>query len=240
MNKFLAGIGLCAFACATTAASADDVALTFNGLTGGGVTMRVHYEDGGGTDRTLSTAAGRFEWNGNTVNSFCVELTQYAGSGNFDCVGLDADGAPFSDDQVDAIAKLYEQFSDGALDFTGGATNDNLIEAAAFQMVLWEIVSEKTSVGDATDWDIEGGTTSFSSLTSSGTGALFSQAESRAVTMLTAIQGSSLLNSAWIDRLRLLQHDQKQDQLILVPLPAPLAFGALGVLGVMIGRRRFR
>ena len=237
MNKYLAGFGLCALASATTGASAETLDLTYGGLVGGGVAVNVTHSGG-----SLNTAAGLFQWNGGTAHSFCVELTQYVGTGttSYDCTTLEAASTDLAtaigavdDTELAYIAELFEKHSAAALAFTSPGNTTDLTEAAAFQFALWEIVYEGTGA-----WNVGSGDTFMEQFTTGGNGGLVGAAVTMANEWLGGLTGT--VSDAWLQRVVLLTNGNRQDQVLLVPLPAPFAFGALGVLGVMIGRRRFR
>jgi hypothetical protein len=212
---------------ATGSAQADQ--LSFQGLTGGGVALRVNHSGG-----SINTWAGRFEWHnattGDDIVSYCIELTQFTpqGFGEYTETSL---GSILTTARAEALAELFEDHGAQSLAFSSPGDETDLTEAAAMQMAVWEIVSE-TAEGT---WNVLAGSTSFQSR--SGTNSqLFGAALSLAQNWLNALDGT--FDPASLDRIVAITSDGNQDQIIMVPLPPPLAFASLGILGVIAARRR--
>lgn len=228
-HKILGGVIVAAALAVTASAQADD--LDFLGLTGGGVALKVHHSGG-----SINTWAGRFEWHnvttGEDLVSYCIELDEYTPQnlGTYAETGL---GSILSTARVNALAELFEDHGEQSMAFSSPGDDGDLTEAAAMQMAVWEIVSE---AAEGT-WDVLAGTTSFEAR--SGTNSnLFSDALSMAQDWLNNLDG--VFDAASLDRIVAITSDGNQDQIIMVPLPPPLAFAGMGILGVIAARRRTR
>lgn len=155
--------------------------------------------------------------------TYCIDLTQYAGDGVFNLVGLreapittpaPADKWELGQDQADALNALYNAH------FAGVDTN---AEAAAFQAAVWEIVFDWASV-DAGTFALAGGTVRVHNNISATTfNSYVSAARAR-------IDTTSMLGA--------LTSEGRQDQLVVIPLPGAGVMGAAGMLAIGARRRR--
>lgn len=202
-------------------ASADTVDLKYLG-TGAGKSVSI---SGPGPHSSVFAGQLRHEMDGQDVTTFCVEVAQLVGGGSaytYDVVDLSAapgQPGPMGNDRKEAVRVLY--------DLAGGAqfgANNTL--AAAFQVALWELVFD-FEVGDSASIDLQDGAFK---LNSGGT------VESSANAWLGQIMANYGSGST---ALAGLHHDHKQDQVVVVPLPAPVALGLVGLIGVA-GLRRLR
>lgn len=181
---------------------------------------------------TFSNGSGRgAELQGN-IYTFCVDLLEHTSrtSSEFQVVDVEqAPGAPMGAAKANAIRDLYA-FSDGR-HISGGSDF-----AAAFQLAIWEIVSDFDTNLGRSSLDIEGGAfeaykTNGSSLSSgvlSALGDLFN-----AIGVVAARQDGMNVYAV--------VNDGKQDQLVemtAVPLPSAAGLGAAGILGLAGFRRR--
>lgn len=208
-------------AAVASVASADTVDLKFLG-TGAGQTVSIA---GPGPYTNVFAGQLRHEMDGQNVTTFCVEIAQLVGGGSaytYDVVDLaQAPGlpGPMGNDRKEAVRVLY--------DVAGGAqfgANNTL--AAAFQVALWELVFDFAG-GDSASVDLHSGAFE---LNSGGT------VETSANAWLGQIMANYGSGST---ALAGLHHDHKQDQVVAVPLPAPVALGLAGIIGVA-GLRRLR
>src|SRR5690606_15192937 len=105
-------------------------------------------------------------------------------------------------------------------DVAGGAQfGTNNILAAAFQVALWELAFDFQG-GDSTSIDLDDGAFELNS-----TGSVKTTANGW-LGQIMANFGSGQTHLAG------LHHDHKQDQVVVVPLPAPVAMGLAGLIGV--------
>ncbi len=125
---------------AATIASADSVNISFDGISanyGRGVDVALSggltFADG---DPTKRVWAGQLSHtvNGESLKTFCTELTQWAHSGVYDII--EVAGAPATDPMgAGAAQAIYRLFNAT----NGGADIDSNDKGAAFQAVVWEI-----------------------------------------------------------------------------------------------------
>lgn len=234
-------IGIAAAAMMSAPALGSQISAHFVGVEGKSITYA--YDDGS-TSFGSTTTAGRFVWNaigdsdafsdGQEFHSFCTELLQNVNPGNdytYDCVSPTDVPSPngglfegMSDDQASILSSLFSQHYATAVEGTN-------TEAAAFQIAVWEIVYERS---DGVDYgDGQSAATGLSAgngwLTLSGNNGATSLANTWLASLFNLGINSSLLG---------LTSTSAQDQITIVPLPAPVALAGLGLLGVALGRRR--
>jgi hypothetical protein len=164
------------------------------------------------------------------LKTFCIELTESVSKStrSFELVDVPDAGdvaGSMSDAKAGALAALYN-FADGA-QFNDSASASNRNFAAAFQLAVWEIVYDYT--GADSSLNITRGLLRGSNL-NSGTQAFLAQ-------MLAAIMGDQF--STNMNGLRAVINPHYQNQLVMVPLPAPLLIGLAGLALVPFVRRRF-
>lgn len=162
------------------------------------------------------------------LTTFCVDVTEFVSSQSRVYDVSDLTDAPvyqgnagMDQHKADAIGRLYS-FADGQQ----YGTSRNF--AAAFQIAIWEVVSDmdtestalSVSDGDFRAWNLNSGTTTF-------------------LDMLLGVAGDDDVLIS--NRVMALTNDGSQDQMfeVVVPLPTTGAMAAVGLAGAgFIGRRR--
>jgi hypothetical protein len=155
--------------------------------------------------------------------TYCIDLTQTAGDGTFNLVGLreapvttpvPSDKWEIGEDQADALNALYNAHF---------ASVDTNAEAAAFQAAVWEIVFDWASVDNNT-FALNGGTVRVHNNISATTFNTFVNA-ARARGDTTSVLGA-------------LTSEGRQDQLVVIPLPTAGLMATAGMLALGARRRR--
>lgn len=238
MNKFL--LAAMAFSIVGSAAMADTVNMKFTGtaqgrnakITFGSNTQNVF---SGQLKHTISGGTGSAAaLNGNWL-TFCTDITQHVTSTNkvYDVVNVSQvpAGSPMGVAKAGLITSLYNVAGNNALLV---AANTDL--ASAFQLAVWEIVSDFNPSAGRSSLSITNGW--FNAKNTDGS-ALPTVIANYLTTWFDAIAGGSPVtgNSALVG----LANGDAQDQIISVapPIPAPgsLALAGLG-LGLIARRRR--
>lgn len=222
---------LAAAAAIGASASADTVDLAFSGHTG---LNTVNLS--GGTGFNGNHAAGHLTHTitsgpraGQTFNTFCIELAEFAngGSSSYEIVDLaDAPRSNSPDDQDDNY---------------GQTKADAVIAVVSKAVDLgWIDINLQATPGSL---DAENNADRMSAIQAAIWGALFgSSASSSDVDVAAALTslGNQSLNNSTFDlmksRLRAVVADGEQDQLYVIPLPQA-AFAGLGMLGLCAGVR---
>lgn len=233
---------------ATGAATAADYEVEFNGSFG----LNVIYTFDGGAPTNVK--AGVMNWTvlsssssefpnyapGAHVKSFCIELNQFVGE-NYDGAAVtDAPvpgdpGAPdISNIRGQLISELFGRHRAEALS-TEGSLPERRSRAAAFALALWELTHEGSNSDDG---QLVSG--DMLDVTEGDFSAVQLNGNSNALTManawLAGLQGGAGINEnlyAWVN-------SENQDQMVFIPLPAPLALAAVGVVGMALSRRRLQ
>lgn len=229
----------------TPLATASEYEMDFLGTFG----RQVEYSLNGG-EVTGDVKAGLFNWTvvssnadghpnfspGAHVQTFCMELTQFVGP-DYDGADLQdfnsADpGAPsISDTRAALVSELFGKYY-GATQNESVPLNSRMDRAAGFQLALWEILHEGTNADDLAL--IPGGMLDISS----GSFTAWQLDSDRAVSIANRWLGELTGNGnmspnlyAWVD-------PDNQDQVVFIPLPAPAMIAGVGLLGVVLARRR--
>lgn len=214
-------------------ASADTVKLQYVG-TGAGTSVNITGPGYSGgvfagqlrhafTDGTGAATA----WSGTTQTTFCVEVAEYVTNSPLaytlkDLKDVPGSPGPMGPDRAEAVQVLYD-LAGGEQFQTGSAANT---AAAAFQVALWELVFDFSS-GDSASIDLGDGAFKLNT-----TGSVKTKAESWLSQIISNFgTGATQLIG--------LHHDSKQDQVVMVPLPAPVLMGLAGLVAVA-GVRRLR
>ncbi len=166
-----------------------------------------------------------------TYTTFCTELTEYVnwGTNPFEAVDLEQapESGPMGAMKAQAITDIYAYAGGDQLlsSAEGGTANF----ASAFQIAIWEIVYDYD--GTEASLDVAAGNLV---IKSSNYSPLYSGVSAHVDNLLGAIG----LNAS-IDDLFAISADGFQDQIVIVPLPAPLMLGCAGLALVAV-RRRFK
>lgn len=116
--------------------------------------------------------------------------------------------------KADNIRELYT--------VAAGNQFGNNINAAAFQLAIWNLVYD-------TDFTLDSGVVRTQTDSYTDKSSILSQANA----WLNAVNTNSYSHASLVG----LGSDTKQDQIFLVPLPAPVALGLAGLVGVGVVRR---
>lgn len=224
MNRFTMMAGL-VLAVGAGVASADTITLNFDGIAGGSNATRVRL-----ASRTLPSGLLNFEiasgaQSGQTLGTFCIDLSQHVASGDvvYEIADLTAAPTPsvstYSQAQADAVsAVLANAVALGWIDSRLQADanqSDYLGRMGAIQAAVWEALGETL--------DLNSGDTSV--------------ALHQAYDILMDQQ--TFDGSLRVAGLRALLSDGSQDLLYVVPLP-PAAFAGAGLLAACFGVRAAR
>ena len=168
---------------------------------------------------------------GTSFSAFCVELDQVVrgAAESYDVhaesladsnLGISDLSSGIATDRTEALSALF-------LRHFNAAVSGSKAQASAFQLATWEIVYE----GDGA-WDLGAGDFQ---VTSGDAGA-----RTQAQSLLDEIAGLEGDYGAVSDLLVGFGSGQYQDQLTLIPLPAPAVMGLAGLAAAMVARRRMR
>lgn len=218
INTICAG----ALACLAGVASADTVPVAFEGLGTYGHSASVHLYNGlhfgdGSSHKTIWAGQLRHKIDGDSTTTFCTELSQWVGAGDFEIVEVaDAPTGPgMGQARAEAIYKLFNATN-------AGQDIDTDAKAAAFQAAIWEIVYDfDNGLG------LNGGSVQITDGVSSSTVQAY-------LDLALDAQGDKT------PRVIAYSHESFQDQLGLriVPLPGVAAMAGLGLGGIATRRRR--
>jgi len=222
-----------AAACAGSAFAAATVNVKYNG-TGAGKTVKVSYFGSeknlfaGQLKHTLTGATGSYAWTNKQWLTYCTDLSQYVTSTTkvytFDTLPNMPGNAPMGADKAAVVQNLFN-FANGA-QVASGITGDY---AAAFQLAIWEVVTDYSSSSSLAGLSLTSG--NFKAKNSNGS-ALSSGITNAYNTLMTGAFSSM---STSVQVLGVSSCDY-QDQIFQVPAPGSLALAGLG--GLMMKRRR--
>jgi hypothetical protein len=209
------------------------------------------WDQSGDVDFTPSTIkAGERVWTnqyGREMITYCIQVFETAPVGETITFSQTTDlttvpdappsPGPMAGFQVNLVQDLYSRFIDKKTGEIASGTSldgfDYSVASSAFQLVLWEIVHENfeaSSVEEASDQlSLEMGAFQANSI---------DEATLAASTIINEL-GEDGWGSIG-EKLVGLSSPTKQDQLTVVPLPAPVLLAGLGLLGVGLVRRRMK
>mgnify|MGYP006293167773 CR=1 FL=1 len=249
--------GATAIAAMAGSALAADINMTFDNIQGQNVTVNYN-GDRGSTISGQATVAGRFQWSvnsgsagnfgaGDTMYTFCTEITEYVQQGNsynYDEMSLgnlptppDNELEPMGGFRAGLMSELYSNHFFEAAGLNGHSFNNQ--KAAAFQLAVWEVVYQDADSGNETSLSsLNDMTLDVTSADGGGFWAtgIASATQNLANTWLSELVGNTGVGDGMIG----LGSDGNQDQVTMVPLPAPAMLAAVGLGGVIIGRKRLQ
>lgn len=230
--SLLAAAAMTAFA---ASANADTVDMRF---TGTGAGRNVHVDIGstsfncfaGQLQHQFTNGTGIGAWLNGTRYTYCTDLLQHVTSTpvTYDVVTVAdvPDGSPMGVAKSNAIHDLYVQAN--GLQLTSGANADL---SAAFQLAVWEIVTDYAPSTGLSSLSLTGG--SFRATQMDGS-PLTSAVMSQYNTLIGAIGHFGDSAPAILG----LRSSCAQDQITLVPAPGAVALGGFGLMCMGARRRR--
>jgi len=247
---FTIGIG---FGIATGTVGADQVEMTLDDY-GGKMMISIGLDGRHGFDSTEDInytnpiTAGERVWtnhHGAQVTTYCIQVYERINVGET-CdftVTRDLTSVPESppypgamnSTQAGLIEDLHARFIDGQTGLVGKNLDgyDHDTAAAAFQLVVWEIVNESISEGSLDDAREQLAMDMGAFRADIGSDNVLSAAVDNML--------GSLGQDGWRDTggsMRGLSNPRRQDQLMIVPLPLPGVLAGVGLVGGIIMRRK--
>lgn len=235
-GMFVVAAGIAAVAAST--ASADTVNVKFIGvgkgsnvkMTVGSTTMDVF---AGQLQHQLSGATGSYSVLNGVKNTFCTDLTQYVSSNTtaytFVPVSAVPDSAPMGSAKAAAIQNMYNGANGAQL-----ASNASTDFAAAFQLAVWEVVTDYNSNLGPASISLTSG--SFKAKKTDGS-ALGSGIMTAFNTIIGYINQSYNTNT----KIVAISNNRSQDQIVdgqcFIPAPGAAVLASMG-LGLTALRRR--
>jgi hypothetical protein len=174
---------------------------------------------------------------GEDILSWCAEVYQSVNVGSsylFDEVAVEqvptgGNPGPLGSLKAVVIRDLFARWVDPATGLVIGSVTDRDAKSAAFQLAIWEISHENFAATDAASMVNE---------MSLGLGAFRSTPSGAASGWYDAIRNSLGVGGFQSAVVLGLSSPSAQDQLVLVPIPAPGALALLALVGVSSRRRR--
>jgi hypothetical protein len=247
---FAAAAGAAIIAGSASASTLVDVTRDSNPFGTGGFAVQVG-------SQSVSADGGRFDYSytpvggGDTtsVRTFCIEIGENArslnnvdllqGSGIMNAAPNDDSGlnsanrAELLDDQdLRALSYLFENH------YADVVESGSRAAVEGFQLAIWDIVYERAANdGDAISYGIGIGEGHFYVNTTYGAGTDKALAVSEANRLLGLV-ASNVATQEILGSLIVLSADNFQDQITMIPLPAPVLMGLAGLGAAIAGRRR--
>lgn len=235
MNRVVASLALVAV-CGVAASAADTVNVKFNGTVRGQnvkITFAGNTSDvfAGQLSHTFSGGVGLGAKLNGTQITYCTDLAQFVATNTtlFNVVQVETMPTPaMGSAKANAIRDIYG-WANGS-QFNAATTTSNNEFAAAFQMAIWAIVYNYDSV-------------TLGSISLTGPGVTIKNTNGTSITgsLLTAFNnivanvGGGLRNGQEVFGV---SNASFQDQLVIIPNPAPAMIAGAGVLGLVGIRRR--
>lgn len=231
--KNLTTIALIAAATASTAFGASTVNVKYTG-TASGQNVKITYNGNTSTvfagqlKHTLSGATGEYAYTNKQWLTYCTDLAQYVTSSTkvytFDTLPNMPGNAPMGAAKGQAVQNLFN-FANGA-QVASNITSDY---ATAFQLAIWEIVTDYSGNNSIAGLSLNSGNfkaknTSGNSLSNSITNIFNTLLAGAFTPALTSVDVVGVSSNSY------------QDQVFQVPAPGSLALAGLGTL--MLTRRR--
>ena len=226
-----------------SSANAATMSMTFNGL-GPNKTLKMNYNAGRSFNQNASGGwqnfnAGRMKWTsaGKSVTTYCTQIAETISGGqtvNYTIAPLasvpDPNPGPMGEIRAQLVQDLYARNY-----ATVKASSDSKLNAA-FQLAIWEITHENLAAADAA---------AAADQLNVGVGALAVNLNNTTTAQVAAI-AMNMINNLGVNGF--LQYGNvvgltdpfAQDQLIVVPIPMPVALAGIGLLGALGLRRRLK
>mgnify|MGYP003574006038 FL=1 len=235
----------------TTSAEADELELEYLGVAGGGIALEIRAgavvstRDVGRSDWAFSDGAS---WGAPDLSTFTLDLTTGPTDETFALASMSDDGQGLSDAQVQVMAEHFERNYAQAVRFdVPGGSDIDLAEAAAFQMVLWEVTQESSAADGASavasSIDISSGRVTFDAVHEGSHAGLFGLAADIAIAWSTELASLSSFDSTLAQHLIGMRSYGRASQpthvtMVVAPSPKPFVLAAIGVIGVIVLRRK--
>lgn len=247
MKKKSIGIGLLLAVAMTGTASAAEICLKYVADGPGLTDQHFFYQKGVDANSTQSITEfealflGSREFSGynNTYQLFCVQIFEGVTQGHTYCYDIvpTQDVPEGNEDEMGIVrakvmGELYTRFHN---DWLGGNYTGTDLDnrAAAFAALVWEISHETL---DSSFTSEQYATLSLDMNAGAFRSQLNTEAQMLAEQALAMLTGTYDLN----DSLNGLKNGKNQDQLIYVPLPAPVILAGVGLVAAGIIRRRMK
>lgn len=228
---------------ATSTAGAATMSMTFNGL-GPSKTLKLNYNAGRSFNQNASGgwqnyAAGKMKWtsSGKSVTTYCTQIAETISNGqtvNYTVAALanvpDPNPGPMGAIKATLVRDLY------ARNWSSVKASNSSNLHAAFQLAIWEITHENVSAANAA---------AAADQLNVAVGALAVNMNNNTTAQVAAI-AQQMIDSLGTNGFLAfgnvvgLTDPFAQDQLVVVPIPAPVLVAGLGLLGAAALRRRVK